>query len=207
MATARQIAANRANAQKSTGPVTPEGKAKSCLNRLSHGFTRSNVFLAFEKSEEFNALLSDLIDHFHPAGIVEQILVEKMAQNQWVSLRATSLQSLLLNNATVNDHALPKDFSALLRYQAAADRAFHKAHAELLKSQKERGRSEIGFESQKSEDAAETSEKTAQDRPPAYVNQPTSPEFIPSTFPSDEEANTLLARKQRKPYGTDYVSL
>jgi hypothetical protein len=37
MATPAQIAANRANSQKSTGPNTPEGRARSAMNALTHG--------------------------------------------------------------------------------------------------------------------------------------------------------------------------
>ena len=37
MATEAQIAANRQNALKSTGPSSPEGKAASSQNRLTHG--------------------------------------------------------------------------------------------------------------------------------------------------------------------------
>ncbi len=38
MATKAQIIANQSNAQKSTGPTTEAGKAKSSRNRLSYGF-------------------------------------------------------------------------------------------------------------------------------------------------------------------------
>src|SRR5262249_40181984 len=36
---ARKLAANRANAQRSTGPRTAEGKEKSKLNATTHGLT------------------------------------------------------------------------------------------------------------------------------------------------------------------------
>lgn len=38
MASEKQIAANRRNARKSTGPRTPEGKTRSRTNALRHGF-------------------------------------------------------------------------------------------------------------------------------------------------------------------------
>ena len=55
-----QVGANIQNAKKSTGPVTPEGKATSSKNRLSHGFASSTRFIHDEDPEEFNALLDDL---------------------------------------------------------------------------------------------------------------------------------------------------
>jgi hypothetical protein len=39
MATEKQIAANRANAQKSTGPKTAAGRLKSSRNALRHGLS------------------------------------------------------------------------------------------------------------------------------------------------------------------------
>src|SRR4051794_40029450 len=43
-----QLAANRANAHLSTGPRTPEGKAKSCLNAVKTGLTGRTVLLPAE---------------------------------------------------------------------------------------------------------------------------------------------------------------
>lgn len=41
MATEKQIAANRANAKRSTGPKTAAGKQKSSRNAFRHGLTQS----------------------------------------------------------------------------------------------------------------------------------------------------------------------
>jgi hypothetical protein len=150
MATPNQIAANQANAQKSTGPKTDEGKAKSSHNRLSSGFASSATIIPGEDPEEFKVLLHDLMLHHQPANPMEQILVEKIAINQWLSLRAFRLQgfAFLAESMRGDPSSIPKDLALLLRYQTAAERAFHKAHSELLKAQKERKKSEIGFESQ-----------------------------------------------------------
>ena len=157
MATQAQINANRKNAEKSTGPKTPEGKAKSCMNRRSHGFTSSLSFLKFENREEFDALLADLTSEFQPATPNEQMLLEKMALNHWNSLRAMNLQTIVLNG-TLHHGKVSKDFGLFLRYQTTADRAYHKCHAELLKAQKERVKSGIGFESKSFAETAEAAE-------------------------------------------------
>ena len=150
MATPNQIAANKANAQKSTGPKSDEGKAKSSLNRLSHGLTSNATIVADEDPEEFIALLYDLMGEYEPATPTEQILVEKMALNQWLSLRGFRLQGeAFLDLKLMSDSfAIPKTLGLLIRYQTSAERTFHKAHNELVKTQKERKKSEIGFESQ-----------------------------------------------------------
>ena len=156
MATPKQIEANRKNSQKSTGPSTEEGKAKSCLNHLSHGLTSNATFVAEEQPAEFKALLFDLMTEYQPATPTEQVLVEKMTMNQWLSLRAFRLQGeAFLNEQLMGDSfAIPQSLGVLIRYHRTAENNFHKAHNELVKTQKERRKSEIGFESQKAGEPA-----------------------------------------------------
>jgi hypothetical protein len=162
MATKAQIAANRANAKKSTGPTTAEGKAKSARNAITHGFAASTHFLDGEDPEDFYGLQASLLDEFQPATTMETILVEKMIHNQWLSLRAIRLQNDALRFRTERYYGeTPHDLGLLIRYQTSADRAFHRAHAELVKAQKERKKSEIGFVPQKAEKPVEASRQPA----------------------------------------------
>jgi len=147
MSTPHQIAANKANARKSTGPQTDEGKAKSSANRLSHGFTSSATLIPGEDPEEFKALLYSTIAEHQPATGTEQILVEMMVVNRWLSFRAFRLQGYVFVQESLQDEkfSLPKDLALLIRYQTTAERAYIRAHIELVKTQKERKKSEIGW--------------------------------------------------------------
>jgi hypothetical protein len=147
MSTQAQKEANRQNAQKSTGPKTEAGKAKCCRNRLSHGFAASIIFVPEEDREDFNGLLAEFHAEYLPATHDEEVLMEKMVQHHWNSLRAFRVLSIAMSN-TLPLGTLPGEMSLLMRYQAASDRGFYKARTELLTTQKERKKSEIGSEPQ-----------------------------------------------------------
>src|SRR3981081_1450530 len=83
MATLKQFEANRRNAQKSTGPKTPEGKAAVSMNALRHGLRARTVVLPGENREEFDQLCDDLEVEWHPQSRTEQFYVEQMAVSQW----------------------------------------------------------------------------------------------------------------------------
>jgi hypothetical protein len=155
MATPAQIAANKLNSQKSTGPKTEEGKANSCMNRLTHGFASAQSIIPGESQEAFIALLEELLIEHQPKTPTEEILVEKMVQTQWLTQRALNLQGeAFLEMALKQESGVPKHLGLLIRYYTTADRAFHKAHNELVKAQKERKKSQIGFVPQKPEPKA-----------------------------------------------------
>ena len=84
MATDAQTAANRKNAAKSTGPKTPEGKAASSRNALSHGMA-AHEFMAFpdEDAAAYEASLVAWSDDLKPAGPVESALVELACWSRW----------------------------------------------------------------------------------------------------------------------------
>ena len=144
MTTKAQIAANRNNAQHSTGPRTEEGKAASSQNSLKFGFCGSFKVLSLESQEEFDEFLKSLQDEHQPATTTESLLVQKMAEHYWLSRRAQHLQSMSLGHDIPYEQQC-REFALYLRYQTTHDRAFHKSLDQLLKLQKERRKAEIGF--------------------------------------------------------------
>ena len=77
MATEKQIAANRRNAQKSTGPKSEAGKATVSQNRMIHGLCgKFQVLEEIESQERFDALLERYVEELQPNGQVQLDLVE-----------------------------------------------------------------------------------------------------------------------------------
>jgi len=85
--TAKQLAANRRNAQRSTGPRTLEGKAKSRWNALQHGLLAKAVIPPslepYEPRADFDSLLAALREEFAPASAIEELLIERIATCYW----------------------------------------------------------------------------------------------------------------------------
>lgn len=98
--TAERVAANRENARKSTGPVTPEGKAAVAKNAIKHGLLAKAVVVSTtngtESQEEFDSLLADLVEELQPAGPLEESIVERIATCYWRLARAHRFESLAL---------------------------------------------------------------------------------------------------------------
>ena len=93
-----QLAANRANAAKSTGPRTSEGKHRSAQNARKHGFTASSFAVGvpsgpLEDLDEVANLREDLIAVYHPANSQELFALERIALAQQAILRAARLES------------------------------------------------------------------------------------------------------------------
>jgi hypothetical protein len=82
-ATAAKDAANKKNAENSTGPTSARGKRISIQNAISHGMYTSNVLLPGESQNEFRNLQSEMMNSYCPVGSRELRRVEKLVWNEW----------------------------------------------------------------------------------------------------------------------------
>src|ERR1700737_1259965 len=83
MSTDAQNAANRLNAQKSTGPITPEGRAAVRLNGVKHGLTAQTLVLKGESESDFTTLLDSYEAEHQPTPPPEEALVLQLAMATW----------------------------------------------------------------------------------------------------------------------------
>jgi hypothetical protein len=90
----QQLAANRANAAQSTGPRSPEGKARSAQNSRKHSFTATTFpVVRFEEIDEVAHLREDAIAVYQPVNSQELFAIERIALAQHALLRAERLHS------------------------------------------------------------------------------------------------------------------
>lgn len=118
--TPERLAANRANAQLSRGPITPEGLARARQAMVKHGFYSKNALEALrvlgEDPSDFTKLHVDLLQTWGPRNGLENRLVERLARAFWRLQRSDRLQESLA-------------VTQLKRMDARADRRARRQHA------------------------------------------------------------------------------
>ena len=120
MLSEKQLAANRANAQRSTGPQSIEGKNRSKLNAIRHNLTGQVAALTEPDRIAFDAFSQDLIRDLEPRGAMELQLAQRIASDSWRLNRASAVEDNLYalghhegESADPNNHAQIEDaFSA-----------------------------------------------------------------------------------------------
>jgi hypothetical protein len=84
MTSTRQLAANRENARRSTGPKTADGKAIARLNAARHGgLSPVPVLPEVESAEAWEAHLGGTLASLAPIGHLETVLAERVALVLW----------------------------------------------------------------------------------------------------------------------------
>jgi len=157
MATEKQFAANRQNAQKSTGPRTPEGRAAVRLNGVKHGLTAETIVLKGESEADFTNMLESFEAEHAPTTPTEEALVVQLALANWRLRRlyhqeagfytsklktlASIQKDLNLDDAGRMGHAVgwsEPELGLFNRQEGRLERTFYRALHELQRLRKER---------------------------------------------------------------------
>jgi hypothetical protein len=102
-ASAHQIAVNRANAARSTGPNTPEGKASSSQNAIKHGLAASRfTVVRVEDPAQLQELHANLLHCYQPVNTQEIEALDCMARARLSMRRAAQLEASLFTTS-IND--------------------------------------------------------------------------------------------------------
>jgi hypothetical protein len=91
----KQLAANRNNALKSTGPKTVEGRKRSRMNALRHGLTGQVTTMTEEDRAAHDKFSQALIQNLAPVGAMEVQLAQRIATDSWRLNRASAIEDNL----------------------------------------------------------------------------------------------------------------
>jgi hypothetical protein len=87
---------NRRNSKRSTGPRTPEGRARSRFNAVKHGCRARLPILPGEDPQVYQDRLETWVDRFGPRDAVEHYLVERAVDVSWQLDRANRAEAAAL---------------------------------------------------------------------------------------------------------------
>ncbi|MGA2712151.1 MAG: hypothetical protein ABSG41_03515 [Bryobacteraceae bacterium] len=95
MISEKQLAANRSNAQHSTGPRTEEGKRNSSLNARRHNLTGQVTAMTEEDRVAHDEFSAALIASMAPEGALELQLAQRVATDSWRLNRSSAIEDNL----------------------------------------------------------------------------------------------------------------
>jgi hypothetical protein len=87
MATAAQTLANQANALHSTGPKSPEGKARAARNNTRHGLTLGVLVIEDHEKDAHAALATELREQVCPGSNLEEEAFRQLLDGAWRLLK------------------------------------------------------------------------------------------------------------------------
>jgi hypothetical protein len=96
MPSPEQYAANRLNAEKSQGPTSAPGKARSSMNALRHGLTARVVVLPSEDMDAYRKFSEEIVASLDAQTPVERQFAQTVADNQWRINRIRSIEDGML---------------------------------------------------------------------------------------------------------------
>ena len=94
----KKVLANRANAKKSTGPVTFKGKAKVAGNAITHGLSAEKHVIVGENLSEFKVFKDSMFQIYEPEGAYEEEIFIKIVDLKWRLRRVSSIETGIFGN-------------------------------------------------------------------------------------------------------------
>ena len=165
-----KIDANRRNAQKSTGPKTPSGKAIASRNAVQHGLFARKPVIPGEDVAEFQAYTVRWVAELKPLGPMEEFLAERIISIAWRLRRVGQIEAGLFGPS---DSQEAGQLSRLNRYEASLERSFYRNVKELERLQAERGEAEPEETADSADYAEEQNEATGVEVPQnVLLNRP-----------------------------------
>jgi hypothetical protein len=219
MSSQKQIDANRANAQKSTGPRTKTGKSKSRLNAVRDNITGQIITLSDSDRAVFETLKAEYVADLAPKTLTETKLAHAIAWDTWRldRLRANEMNIYALaaepdfddaeamadpdlHTATSNartSRTQAKRFELMSLYEQRMTRSLHRNRHALRELQADRNRK---YERDKREEVLLARFEDLKDLP---YKAPAAPTPNGSVFSSEEI--TAAAERQRNLEATMYL--
>jgi hypothetical protein len=133
---AARLAANPANAQRSTGPRTVDGKTRSSQNARTHGLTARNLVVAPDERDEFEEMLAAYQADVHPRGAIQRTLFNELIAAAWNLHRVQRMESEIWSRAgsceaLLHNPDLQTQLERLARHKSRIERTFHRNLKEL----------------------------------------------------------------------------
>jgi hypothetical protein len=139
MTSERQAEANRQNAQKSTGPRTPAGKAVVALNGIKHGLLSRESLIKGESEAELVDFGKRLRAKLAPVGELELLFADRVISTAWRLRRLVAVETMHFNREHSVDYAFNdcgrEKMGVLSRYEMTLERSLYKALHELQRLQ------------------------------------------------------------------------
>ena len=143
MASQKQLAANRLNAQKSTGPSSAEGKARSSMNALKTGIDAKTQLIRGEIFTALQELTGEYHGRFRPTTPEQRMLVDTLIDCEWLLRRFRAIETQLWERVVdIYDITLghifsehTDEFTRLQRRIDSTQRHYHNALNQLRRLQ------------------------------------------------------------------------
>jgi hypothetical protein len=133
----KQHAANLQNAQKSTGPKTPEGKEAVRFNALTWSLRARYLVLPGESADDYQQLWNGIEAEWQPQTDSERHYINQMCEAEWLLTRNARSESLIYEAKLEFDKHMPL-IANTAAHRTRYERSYTAAVRELQHLQKNR---------------------------------------------------------------------